>query len=80
MGKMTFVVEFDDGKELPVYSGMDFNGGRVVAASWSDYREDFFSTEQRDVIVGMVEEAEWHDHVTEAGADEIITKVELLTY
>ncbi|MDK9365385.1 hypothetical protein [Lelliottia wanjuensis] len=80
MGKMTFVVEFDDGKEPTVSADMDVAGGRVVAASWIDYREDFFTTEQRDVIAGMVEEAEWHDHVEEKMATDIMVKVELLTY
>ena len=80
MGRMTFVVEYEDGKEPPVHENMDVAGGRLVAASWSDYRDDFFTTEQRDIVAGMVDEAEWHDHVEEKTATDIMTKVELLTY
>lgn len=54
-------------------------GGKIVAVSFFDYRDDFFTTEQRDVIAGMVEDAEWHDHVEEQEATDIMDKVELLT-
>lgn len=50
MSKMTFVVEYEDGKEPPVHAGMDFYGGRVVAASWQDYRDDFFTEDESEVI------------------------------
>ena len=33
MGMMTFVVEFEDGKEPPIFSGMSVLGGKLVAAS-----------------------------------------------
>lgn len=79
MGKMTLVFEFEDGKEPVVNAGMEFVGGRIVAVSFFDYRDDFFTTEQRDVIAGMVEDAEWHDHVEEKEATDIMDKVELLT-
>lgn len=79
MGKMTFVFEFEDGKEPVVNAGMEFMGGRIVAVSFFDYRDDFFTTEQRDVIAGMVEDVEWHDHVEEKEATDIMDKVELLT-
>lgn len=79
MGKMTYVFEYEDGKEPVVNAGMEYMGGRVVAVSFFDYRDDFFTTEQRDVIAGMVEEAEWHDHVEEQEATDIMDKVELLT-
>ncbi|HCM9688843.1 TPA: hypothetical protein N5O21_004192 [Enterobacter cloacae subsp. cloacae] len=36
MGKMTFVFEYEDGKEPPVSAGMSFMGGKIVAASFSD--------------------------------------------
>lgn len=80
MGKMTFVVEYEDGKEPPVSADMDVAGGRLVAASWSDYRDDFFTAEERGAITEMLEEAEWHDQVEEEMVEIILAKTELLTY
>ncbi|HFS7572042.1 TPA: hypothetical protein ACH1PT_000971 [Enterobacter hormaechei] len=40
MGKMTFVFEYEDGKEPPVSAGMSFMGGKIVAASFRDVLED----------------------------------------
>ncbi|WP_324723792.1 hypothetical protein [Lelliottia sp. JS-SCA-14] len=40
MGKMTFVFEFEDGKEPPVNAGMEFMGGKIVAAAFSDALEE----------------------------------------
>lgn len=40
MGKMTFVFEYEDGKEPPVSAGMEFLGGKIVAASFRDALED----------------------------------------
>ncbi|MFY0857706.1 hypothetical protein ACA369_00010 [Enterobacter kobei] len=34
MGKMTFVFEYEDGKEPPVSAGMEFMGGKIVAAAF----------------------------------------------
>lgn len=40
MGKMTFVFEYDDGKETPVSAGMSFMGGKIVAAAFRDALEE----------------------------------------
>lgn len=40
MGKMTFVFEYEDGKEPPVSSGMEFMGGKIVAAAFRDALEE----------------------------------------
>ncbi|EMD9274621.1 hypothetical protein VWV82_003235 [Cronobacter malonaticus] len=39
MGKMTFVFEYEDGKEPPVHSGMEYLGGKIVSASFRDELE-----------------------------------------
>ncbi|MCA6701561.1 hypothetical protein ACYA5G_05365 [Klebsiella pneumoniae] len=36
MGRMTFVVEFEDGKEPPVHAHMEVLGGKVVTISFRD--------------------------------------------
>lgn len=79
MGKMTFVVEFDDGKEPPVSADMDVAGGRLVAASWSDYRDDFFTASQRDVVIEALNELSCDD-VDDYCHSVIIEKAEILTY
>ncbi|EMP5045203.1 hypothetical protein ACAY42_000216 [Citrobacter freundii] len=40
MGKMTFVFEYEDGKEPPVGAGMSFMGGKIVAAAFRDALEE----------------------------------------
>ncbi|HBM2847625.1 TPA: hypothetical protein LU096_000348 [Enterobacter hormaechei subsp. xiangfangensis] len=41
MGKITFVIEFEDGKEPPVHAHMEALGGKVVAVAFRDaLRED----------------------------------------
>lgn len=40
MGRMTFVVEFEDGKEPPVHAHMEVFGGEVVAVAFRDALED----------------------------------------
>ena len=36
MGKLTFVVEFEDGKEPPVSANLDVAGGRIVSVLFGD--------------------------------------------
>ncbi|EOJ9649338.1 hypothetical protein ACM53C_002909 [Enterobacter roggenkampii] len=36
MGKLTFVIEFEDGKEPPVHAHMEAFGGKVVAVAFLD--------------------------------------------
>lgn len=36
MGKVTFVVEFEDGKEPAVNAGTDILGGKMASVSWRD--------------------------------------------
>ncbi|MFE0409461.1 hypothetical protein ACFW0S_11970 [Citrobacter freundii] len=80
MGKMTFVFEYEDGKEPPVSAADEFMGGRSVSAALYDYRDDFFTEEQKEAITEMLEESEWHDHIEQHEAEAIMKKVESLTY
>ncbi|HHG0128992.1 TPA: hypothetical protein ACPVGG_003032 [Escherichia coli] len=50
MGKITFVVEFEDGKEPPVSTNLDVAGCRLVSVLFGDYRDDFFQPEEVDVV------------------------------
>lgn len=40
MGKMTFVFEYEDGKEPSVNAGMEFMGGRIIAVAFRDALEE----------------------------------------
>ncbi|HIB9048878.1 TPA: hypothetical protein ACWYGP_003542 [Raoultella planticola] len=40
MSKLTFVVEFEDGKEPPVHAHMEVLGGRVVTVAFRDALEE----------------------------------------
>lgn len=40
MGKMTFVVEFEDGKEPPVHADMNIFGGKITRVDFSDVIQD----------------------------------------
>lgn len=81
MGKMTFVVEFEDGEEPPVSAGMQFHGGRVTAASWSDYRDDFFTDKQNDQISNAIGNVPFgNEGITNEEASAILEKLSLLTF
>lgn len=54
MSMMTFVVEFEDGKEPSVGSRMQICGGKVVSVAWSDYRDDHFSEDEKDMIIDVL--------------------------
>ena len=40
MGMMTFVVEYEDGKEPPVHANMDVLGGKLARVAFSDVIQD----------------------------------------
>lgn len=80
MGKMTFVVEFEDGKEPPVSAAMDIAGGRLVAAAWSDYRDDFFTDEQQLKLGVIMDDSLDSGWVTHKEALAIMQKAQLLTF
>ena len=67
MGKVTYVVEYEDGKEPPVHAGMDVMGGKLAAVSWSDYRDKFLTTEEvediREVVAAGVNTTEHYDRI-----------------
>lgn len=48
MSKLTFVIEFEDGKEPPVHAHMEAFGGKVVAVA---FRDAVSEQEEREQIV-----------------------------
>ncbi len=47
MSKMTFVVEYPDGKEPAISKGMDRSGGILIGASFNDLAEENERLEER---------------------------------
>lgn len=80
MGKMTFVVEFEDGKEPPVSADMDVAGGRLVADAFYDYRNDYFTDEQKEAIADLISHDEMEGYLSSESAAELNAKLDLLTY
>lgn len=78
MGKVTFVVVFEDGKEPAVNGHTEILGGRLTSILWADYRDDFFNSEQVDAVR---EALKWDNNGDDDDEkhDEIISKMELLT-
>lgn len=52
MSKLTFVIEFEDGKEPPVHAHMQAFGGKVVAVA---FRDALSEQEEREQIVSTYE-------------------------
>lgn len=50
MSKMTFVVEFEDGKEPAVSAGTIILGGKLVGVSWEDALEQIEAIELQHLV------------------------------
>lgn len=84
MSKMTFVVEFEDGKEPPIQFTDNFLGigGRLCSASFFDYKEDLLSEAEVEAVQGITVEHE-DDWLTwcqdlDVDPDEIDRKLNLM--
>lgn len=81
MGKYTLVVEFEDGKEPAINGSVDVLGGRIVAAAFMDYRDDFFTENEAEAIEGIMDDSDMVEQWCEdmgVDADEITEKIRLL--
>lgn len=76
MGKITFVVEFEDGKAPPASANLDIAEGRLISVLFGDYRDDFLQPEEVDVVREALNELGIYNDDAHA---EIIKKMELLT-
>lgn len=77
MGKVTFVVVFEDGKEPAVNGHTEILGGRLASILWADYRDDFFTDAQIDRVRAAFDDTALNDADAEVQT-EIINKMELL--
>jgi len=78
MGKITYVVEYEEGKETPVHVDMEVAGGRLTSVLWGDYRDDYLLPEQLDIIDEALTELS-NDDVDSEAHKEIMNKLRLMT-
>ncbi|EBB8134209.1 hypothetical protein EB259_14635 [Salmonella enterica] len=78
MGKVTFVVDFEDGEEPMVSAATEILGGRLSSVLWDDYRDDFFTEEQVDMVRSAFDDTALTEE-EELVQEEIIQKMELMT-
>lgn len=78
MGKVTFVVDFEDGEEPMVSVATEILGGRLSSVLWGDYRDDFFTEWQVDMVRSAFDDAALTEE-EELVQEEIIQKMELMT-
>lgn len=78
MGKVTFVVDFEDGEEPMVSVATEIIGGRLSSVLWGDYRDDFFTEGQVDMVRSAFDDAALTEE-EELVQEEIIQKMELMT-
>ncbi|EBN5762824.1 hypothetical protein DRB41_17615 [Salmonella enterica] len=78
MGKVTFVVDFEDGEEPMVSVATEILGGRLSSVLWDDYRDDFFTEEQVDMVRSAFDDTAPNEE-EELVQEEIIQKMELMT-
>ncbi|EMD4508338.1 hypothetical protein VQ300_001251 [Salmonella enterica] len=78
MGKVTFVVDFEDGEEPMVSVATEILRGRLSSVLWGDYRDDFFTEGQVDMVRSAFDDAALTEE-EELVQEEIIQKMELMT-
>ncbi|HEM8686456.1 TPA: hypothetical protein U2Q49_000816 [Citrobacter koseri] len=80
MGKVTFVVDFKDGEEPAVSMATEVLSGHLSAVLWADYRDDFFTEEEVDMVRSAFDDvALTTSEDEEESQAEIIKKMELMT-
>ncbi|EKP2128204.1 hypothetical protein OFY35_003774, partial [Salmonella enterica] len=72
------VVYFEDGEEPMVSVATEILGGRLSSVLWGDYRDDFFTEEQVDMVRSAFDDAALTEE-EELVQEEIIQKMELMT-
>ncbi|EJP3909172.1 hypothetical protein NUQ54_001160 [Salmonella enterica] len=78
MGKVTFVVDFEDGEEPMVSVATEILGGRLSSVLWGDYQDDFFTEGQVDMVRSAFDDAALTEE-EELVQEEIIQKMEIMT-
>ncbi|WP_211849440.1 hypothetical protein [Proteus mirabilis] len=75
MGKMTFVVEYEYGKEPSINAGVDILGGRLTAVAFYDYRDDLLTQDEAQAVNNSIEFTVLRDYCEEFEVD--FTKLSL---
>lgn len=77
MGVMTFVVEYEDGKEPKIEKDLDVLGGRLTAATFYDYRDDLLTEDEALAITECLDNEEFEIACERfvVNADAILSKI-----
>ncbi|HFE8513502.1 TPA: hypothetical protein ACGALU_000118 [Proteus mirabilis] len=75
---MTFVVEYEDGKEPSVNAGTEILGGRLTAVAFYDYRDDLLTQDEAQAVNNSIEFTVLQDYCEEfeVDFDEVVAKLE----
>lgn len=79
MSKMTFVVEYEDGKEPAIGAGMEIYGGKLCSVTFMDYRDDHLTEADSNHITDAIDGSEWHGKIDEECASLLRHKLSLIT-
>lgn len=75
MGKMTFVVEYDDGKEPPISFNMEIFGGKVIEAGFRDYNDDMLTEEEIEALMECLNISELENTSASVDVDILLKKL-----
>lgn len=78
MGKMTFVVEYEDGKEPKINFSTEILGGRLTAAAFYDYHDDLLTQDEANAVNNVINFSELAEACEEfeVNYDEVVAKLE----
>jgi hypothetical protein len=76
LGKVTLVVEFEDGKEPSINYDMVVAGGNVVSIAWEDFRVNFFSPSDFKVVFDALEA---YENIEPRQRRKVVCKLKSLT-
>lgn len=77
MGKMTFVVEYEDGKEPKINFSTEILGGRLIAAAFYDYHDDLLTQDEVSALNHAINFSDLKETCKdfEVNYDEVVAKL-----
>nr|WP_283812531.1 hypothetical protein [Providencia rettgeri] len=75
MGKMTFVVEYEDGKEPPISFNMEIFGGKVIEAGFRDYNDDMLTEAEIEALMECLNISELENTSASVDVDILLKKL-----
>ncbi|WP_368878093.1 hypothetical protein [Proteus mirabilis] len=78
MGKMTFVVEYEDGNEPSVNAGTEILGGKLLSVGFDDYKDKKLTRDEINAINYALNFSEFREACEEfeVDYDELVDKLD----